>query len=200
MYFKQYFRNVKWIKNPVRTEARERLEIIIALLKTYADQYDFDWLMIGAQAYQESKLKQELVSHAGAVGVMQVLPSTASDPNVGIPNVGQIEPNIHAGVKYMNFLRNRYFSDSVISPAEQVHFSHAAYNAGPAKVQRMRQLAKKMGYDPNIWFGNVERAALKIVGRETVRYVANIRKYYIAYRLATDKLNIRQKSKAKLKQ
>jgi membrane-bound lytic murein transglycosylase MltF len=95
----------------------------------------------------------------------------------------------------MNILREKYNAGPAIQPAEQVHVAYAAYNAGPAKVQRMRQLAQKMGYDPNVWFGHVEPAALKIVGRETVRYVANIRKCYIAYKLASDKRNLRQQSK-----
>jgi membrane-bound lytic murein transglycosylase MltF len=115
---------------------------------------------------------------------MQVLPSTAADPNVGIPNIEEVENNIHAGVKYLAFLRDRYFSDPALTPDNRVAFTWAAYNAGPAKVRRMRQLAAKMGLDPNKWFHHVELAAGRIVGRETVKYVADIYKYYVAYSLA----------------
>jgi membrane-bound lytic murein transglycosylase MltF len=121
------------------------------------------------------------------VGVMQVLPSTAADPNVAIERIDELENNIHAGVRYLAFLRDRYFSDPEISPLDRNAFSWAAYNAGPAKVRKMRQQAAKMGLDPNIWFSNVEVAAARVVGREPVQYVSNIYKYYVAYRLVADR-------------
>jgi membrane-bound lytic murein transglycosylase MltF len=73
-----------------------------------------------------------------------------------------------------------------MSEEDRMAFSWAAYNAGPAKVRRMRNLAKQMGLNPNVWHANVEVAAGKIVGRETVEYVSNIFKYYIAYSLVRD--------------
>jgi len=114
---------------------------------------------------------------------MQLLPSTAADKNVGIPDISKPEENIHAGTKYMAFLRDRYFSDPSILKVDQMAFTWAAYNAGPANVLKMRKLAKKMGLDENIWYSNVEVAAAKIIGRETVEYVRNVFKYYIAYSL-----------------
>jgi membrane-bound lytic murein transglycosylase MltF len=121
---------------------------------------------------------------------MQLLPSTAADKNVGIPDIDKAENNIHAGMKYMAFLRDRYFSDPEISHEDQMAFSWAAYNAGPAKVRKMRNLAKEIGLDPNVWHANVELAAGKIVGRETVKYVSNIFKYYIAYSLLRDQKKV----------
>ena len=91
-------------------------------------------------------------------------------------------------MKYLAFLRDHYFSSSEIEPGASVHFSLAAYNAGPAKVRKMRTRARKMGLDPNIWFRNVERAAQQMVGSETTRYVANVYKYYLSYTLL-DNLN-----------
>ena len=117
---------------------------------------------------------------------MQLLPSTAADPNVDIANIDILENNIHAGAKYMSFLRSRYFSNDDTSKQDQFAFTWAAYNAGPAKVRRLRDKAKEMGLNPNKWFHNVEYAALEVVGLETVRYVANIYKYYIAYKLSQD--------------
>lgn len=114
---------------------------------------------------------------------MQIKPSTAKDKNVRIMDVHKIENNIHAGVKYLAFLRDRYFTSPKMKDGSSVHFSLAAYNAGPAKVREMRANAKKMGLDPNVWFRNVERAAQQMVGSETTRYVANIYKYYLAYTL-----------------
>ena len=116
---------------------------------------------------------------------MQLLPSTALDSNVGIKDISTIENNIHAGTKYMAFIRDRYYSDSEISEEDRVAFSWAAYNAGPARVRKMRALALEMGLDQNVWFSNVEIAAGKIIGNETVKYVANIYKYYIAYKMAS---------------
>ena len=120
-----------------------------------------------------------------AVGVMQLLPSTAADPNVNIRNIKNLENNIHAGAKYLAFIRDRYFSDAAINTENRLALSWAAYNAGPARVQKMRNKAEKMGLDPDILFSNVELAAGKITGRETVQYVANIYKYYVAYKLAS---------------
>ena len=195
--FNRYFKNTKWVTNPISESERKKFDAIVKLLKKYGDQYGFDWLMIGAQAYQESRLIQAKVSRRGAVGVMQLLPSTAADPNVDIRDIHKLEPNIHAGVKYLNFLRKKYYSDAAISPEAQVHFAHAAYNAGPSRVRRMRRLASKMGLDPNKWFGNVETAALRIVGQEPVRYVVNIQKYYIAYKLVAEESKKRKAAKEK---
>jgi len=122
-----------------------------------------------------------------------VLPSTAADKNVGIADIEDLENNIHAGIKYLRFLRDRYFSDPAIDTLNQNLFAFAAYNAGPAKIRRLRAEASKMGLDPNVWFGNVDIVAAKKIGRETVQYVSNIYKYYVAYRLASDRRLAMQK-------
>ncbi len=111
---------------------------------------------------------------------MQVTHSTAA--LIKIPNVNTTENNIHAGVKYLAYLRENYFNDAGMSPADQVDFSLAAYDAGPGKIISLRQKAGHLGLDPNKWFFNTERVALKEMGRETVQYVANINKYFIAYK------------------
>jgi membrane-bound lytic murein transglycosylase MltF len=107
-----------------------------------------------------------------------------------------VEANIHAGVKYLNFVRKRYFSDPEIAPEDRIDFSWAAYNAGPARIQGLRKKAAKRGYDPNKWFNNVEHMASESIGRETVDYVANVNKYYIAYKFALERqerrLNLRR--------
>jgi membrane-bound lytic murein transglycosylase MltF len=187
--FNRYFEDTTWIQDPTRGSERGKLDTMIGLFKKYGERYGFDWVVIAAQAYQESRLDQSLVSPRGAVGVMQLLPSTAADERIGIPDVGSLENNIHAGVKYLHVLRERYFSAPEIAPEARMHFAHAAYNAGPARVRQMQRLAADMGLDPNRWFGNVEQAALRVVGQETVRYVANVQKYYAAYTLIIDKLD-----------
>jgi membrane-bound lytic murein transglycosylase MltF len=148
--------------------------------------YGFDWLKIAALAYQESRLDQKKKSKQGAVGIMQIKPDTAADPNVNIKDVSNVENNIHAGVKYLAFLRDRYFDDPSIEPDARVDFTFAAYNAGPARVKSLRRKTRNMGLDPNKWFFNVEHVARKVIGMETVQYVANLNKYYIAYKSMND--------------
>jgi membrane-bound lytic murein transglycosylase MltF len=124
--------------------------------------------------------------------VMQLLQSTAEDPNVGIPDIEQVEPNIHAGVKYLRFLRDRYFDDPELDAFNRALFSFAAYNAGPARVRGLRRKAAEAGLDPDKWFNNVELIAAREIGRETVQYVSNIYKYYLAYTLITEKMSQHQ--------
>ena len=196
---RRYLSSIKWVDSAFSNEGRKRYSETIELIKKYAGQYNFDWLKIAAQGYQESKLDQNMKSAMGALGVMQVLPSTAADPNVNIPDIQGIENNIHAGVKYLRFLRDRYYSSSEIAPLDRVLFSFAAYNAGPGNLRKARKMAAEMGLDPNQWFGNVEVAAAKAISREPVIYVRNIYKYYVAYKLIeTERLEreaVRQKRK-----
>jgi len=124
------------------------------------------------------------------------LPSTAKDPNVNIPDIYQVDNNIHAGVKYMRFLKDRYFSDETISPDNQVYFSLAAYNAGPANIRKMRRLASQQGYDPNKWFKNVEIITRRHIGREPVHYVANINRYFVIYKQLESLKSIRENQSA----
>ena len=186
MLFKRYYKNTRWIKDPTSDQELMKLEKLIALFDKYAKQYGFDtWALVG-QAYQESRLENNKKSPRGAVGIMQILPSTAADKHININDIKLLENNIHAATKYLAFLRDRYFSDPAITPKNRLAFTWAAYNTGPAKVRKMREQAKKMGLDPNVWFSNVELAASRLVGREPVRYVANVYKYYVAYKLVSE--------------
>ncbi len=199
IYFTRYYKNTTWIKNPLAGDSGKRLAACTPMLKKFAARYGFDWHLIAAMAFQESGLDQRKVSPQGAVGIMQIRPETAADPNVGIPDINTLENNIHAAVKYMNFLRRRYFDDAAIRPRDQVRFSLAAYNAGPVKIRRARNMAGNMRLDPNRWFRNVEIAILKIVGQETVRYVSNINKYYVIYNNAISQVEKREAAIAKVK-
>lgn len=183
--FKRYLRNTKYVKNSVSEEELKKLKEIVQYFQEYAGKYAFDYLIIAAQAYQESGLDQSKRSPAGAIGIMQVLPSTAADPNVNILNVEKLENNIHAGAKYLRFLVDQYYKDEPMDDVNKLLFAFASYNAGPGRVKGLRKKAAAIGLDPNVWFNNVEIAAAKVIGRETVQYVSNIYKYYIAYRLIT---------------
>lgn len=182
----RYTRDNRWIRNPRTTDDLRRFKEAVPFFKQYAKQYEFDYLLIAAQAYQESRINQKLKSSAGAVGVMQIKPTTAADPNVSITDVHSMQANIHAGVKYLRFISDRYFSDNKFDDLNRHLFAFAAYNAGPARIQQLRTKAGKQGLDPNQWFNNVEIVAGREVGRETVDYVRNILKYWVAYRLALD--------------
>ncbi|AZL86872.1 MULTISPECIES: lytic transglycosylase F [Aliivibrio] len=180
--YKKYLDNTKWLKKALNPETVTQFKSLAVLFEQYADKYEFDWLMISAQAYQESKFNNRLVSHMGAVGIMQVLPQTAKEPYINIKKFRQLEHNIHAGVKYMSFVHKRYFLKPEITEENQMYFSLAAYNAGPANVRKMRRMAVKHGYNPNVWFNNVEIMAQKYVSKEPVHYVANISRYYVIYK------------------
>lgn len=181
--FNRYFKNTSFVKNNLAEKERKKFLQTVELFKKYGKQYNFDWLMLMALAYQESTIDQSKRSKAGAVGVMQILPSTAKDKNVSIAGIDKIEPNIQAGTKYIRFMVDRYFDDSELDDLNRGLFAFASYNAGPAKIASLRREAAEAGLDPNIWFRNVEVIAAKRIGRETVQYVSNIFKYYTAYKL-----------------
>jgi len=191
--FNRYLRSAKYVKNALHPDELRKYQQTVALFKQYGDRYGFDALMLTAQGYQESQLDNQRRSHAGAVGVMQVLPSTGKEMQVG--DVSQLDPNIHAGTKYLRFMVDRYFKDAPMDPVDKMLFAFASYNAGPAKVARLRKEAKASGLDPNVWFNNVERIAAKRIGRETVQYVSNIFKYYVAYKLVEDERLERERAK-----
>ena len=187
--YKKYFKTTDYITNSIYNEHLQRFKITTRFFKKYGDEYGFDHLMLAALGYQESKLDQSLKSSRGAIGIMQVLPSTAEDKNVGITDIYEADPNIHAGTKYLHFMNNRYFADNPdIDSLNKTLFTFASYNAGPAKISQLRKEAEEMGLDPNRWFNNVEVVAARRIGKETVQYVSNIFKYYIAYTLIAEKM------------
>jgi membrane-bound lytic murein transglycosylase MltF len=197
MLFKRYLQSTRYVKNVLDDKEIQKFSSMLPVFKKYAGQYDFDHLMIAALAYQESGLDQSKRSHRGAVGVMQILPSTAADPNVGIPDIEKLENNIHAGTKYLRFIIDRYYRDEPMDDGNKNLFGLASYNAGPARVRGLRKKAVAMGLDPNLWFYNVEVAAAQEIGRETVQYVSNIYKYYTAYRLVYSQLEKKEQLRKK---
>jgi membrane-bound lytic murein transglycosylase MltF len=180
----QYHKGVKQIVNHSGDAEMKRFQDTIALFETYGQKYSFDPLMLTAQGYQESQLRQEAHSRVGAIGVMQVMPATGRALQVG--DVHIIEPNIHAGTKYLDQLMTRYFSDAQFSEQNRALFAFAAYNAGPGNIAKMRKEAVTRGFDPNQWFNNVEIVTAARIGMETTTYVRNIYKYYVAYKLIQD--------------
>jgi membrane-bound lytic murein transglycosylase MltF len=191
---RKYFIKSEHLRNAKASEDLRRFEAAVKYFRTYGRQYDLDFLLLAAQGYQESRLDQGAVSPSGAVGVMQILPSTAAAPPINLPGIRRLETNIHAGAKYYRHLIDTYYNDPAISPQNRMLFAFAGYNAGPGNMARMRRLTEEMGLDPNQWFANVEIAAGKVTGQETVRYVGNIYKYYLAYRAVLERAEERERA------
>jgi membrane-bound lytic murein transglycosylase MltF len=194
--FRRYLKSTRYVKNSTsETEMKKFLELV-KFFRTYGDTYGMDWVLMAAQGYQESRLDQNAKSPVGAVGVMQVMPATGKEMRVG--DIRQTEPNIHAGVKYIRFMVDQYFKDEPMDDLNKGLFAFAAYNAGPGRVRQLRREAAKRGLDPNLWFNHVELVAAEKIGRETVTYVSNIYKYYIAYALTQQEYLERREAMEKL--
>jgi membrane-bound lytic murein transglycosylase MltF len=194
---RQYLVNTKYAKGATSEEARKKFQAVVDLFRKYSDRYQMDYLLMAAQGYQESELNQNARSPVGAIGVMQIMPATGKLLKVG--DIRKLEPNIHAGVKYMRDVRNTYFEKEPMDDLNKALFTFASYNAGPGRIRGLRREAGKRGLNPNVWFGNVEQIASERIGRETVTYVANIFKYYVAYRLVLEENKRREAAKAAVK-
>jgi membrane-bound lytic murein transglycosylase MltF len=196
LILQRYFKDTKWAKNATAEEDLRRYRDVVAFFRKYGDQYDFPWLLVAAQAYQESQIDQSRKSSVGAVGVMQIKPSTAEGDPINIRGVDKsAEKNIEAGVKYLRFIADRYFNDAPMDRLNKGLFTLASYNAGPARVTQLRKKAQNMGLDPNRWFGHVEVVAAREIGRETVQYVSNIYKYYVSYQLIAEQRENRRRAR-----
>jgi len=181
MIFQKYLKDTKWAKAATSEEELAKFERTVAVFRKYGFRYNMDYLLMVAQGYQESQLNQALRSPAGAIGVMQLMRTTGKEMGVG--DVRQLEANIHAGVKYMRFMMDEFYANEPMDWLDKGLFTFAAYNAGPGQIQQLRGLAAKRGLDPNKWFNNVELVAAEKLGQETVTYVSNIHKYFLAYEM-----------------
>ncbi len=190
---RNYLKQTKYVKNATSPEELNHFLELVKHFRKYGDQYKLDWLMMVAQGFQESRLNQNAKSHVGAIGVMQVMPATGKELAVG--DIKQTENNIHAGIKYMRYMIDQYYKDEPMTELDKTLFAFASYNCGPGRMRQLRAEAKKLGLDPNVWFGSVSRVAAKRIGRETVTYVANIYKYAIAYQLVMQQMQERGKAK-----
>lgn len=193
---REYHGRIRQLKDPTASAEWKRFEQTLALFRKYGEKYHFDPLMLAAQGYQESQLRQDAKSAVGAVGVMQLMPATGAELKVG--DIKILEPNIHAGAKYMDQLMTRYFPDAKFDEANRSLFAFAAYNAGPGRIAQLRQEAEKRGLNPDKWFNNVEIVAAERVGIETTTYVRNIFKYYAAYKLSLEVLEAQKKARESL--
>jgi membrane-bound lytic murein transglycosylase MltF len=179
IYFKRYFKENPWVRESLKREDLDKFSQYAPLFKKYGDMYGVDWMLVEAQAFQESGLNPDARSHMGAVGLMQLLPSTAK--YVGFDDIRSVENNIHAGVKYLKYLMDQHFPEDQYSPTDRLRITLAAYNAGPGNMKRSIRKTAELGYDPTKWFGNIEMGTLRQVGLEPVHYVRNINKFYLSF-------------------
>ena len=193
----RYLKNLKYVKDAASDTEREKFLALIQYFQKYGDRYDVDWVLMGAQGYQESQLDQDAKSPVGAIGVMQVMPATGKDMDVG--DIHEVEANIHAGIKYMRFMIDNYYGKEPMTQLDKALFAFASYNAGPSRIAQLRKEAGRRGLDPDVWFQNVEYVAAEKLGQETVTYVSNIFKYYIGYRLVLESRAARKEAIDKLR-
>jgi len=193
LLLQKYLKNLHYAKPVTSAQEVARFREVVDFMRKYADQYDLDYLLMAAQGYQESGLDQNRKSAVGAIGVMQIMPKTGAAMQVG--DIKRVEPNIHAGIKYMRHMIDDYYADEPMDDLNRALFAFASYNAGPGRIAKLRARAAKRGLDPNQWFNNVEVVAAESIGRETVQYVSNIYKYYLAYQMAVEQ--VRQRTEAR---
>ena len=189
-----YHRQFKNMKNPKNDTDWKNFEVLVEHFKDYANRYQFDYLMSVAQGFQESELNQSARSPDGAIGIMQLMPKTGIA--LGVGDISRADANIHGGIKYMRQLLDKHFSDAHFDDTNAALFAFAAYNAGPYKLAKLRKEAQKSGLDPNKWFNNVELVVSEKLGQGPVRYVRNIYKYYVAYKLELEVLAAHEKARA----
>jgi membrane-bound lytic murein transglycosylase MltF len=194
----RYLKNVKYVKNAASAAERKKFLDLVGYFKKYGDKYAVDWVLMAAQGYQESQLNQNAKSAVGAIGVMQVMPATGKDMKVG--DITKTETNINAGIKYMRWMIDNYYDEAPMTPLNKALFAFASYNAGAGRISQLRKEAAKRGLDPDVWFHNVEYVAAEKIGQETVTYVSNIYKYYIAYRLVLESQASRKEAVEKIKE
>lgn len=193
--YNKYFKSRSSVQRLARGRVVDALKGQISpydkLVRKYADHYGFDWRLVTAQMYQESRFDPKAKSHVGAKGLMQLMPRTAKA--MGVKNTSDPANSIKGGVKYMDWLRDRF--DAKLPISERLWFTLAAYNAGAGHVQDARRLARQLGHDPDRWFGHTEEAMLLLAkkkyakkarygyvnGREPVNYVRDIRQRFEAY-------------------
>jgi membrane-bound lytic murein transglycosylase MltF len=195
--YANYLKNTQFVKDAASEKERRKFLSLIDFFQKYGDKYDVDWLLMAAQGYQESALNQKARSHVGAIGVMQIMPATGKELKVG--DIRKVEANIHGGIKYMRWMIDQYYGKEPMTRLDKALFAFASYNAGAGRISQLRREAAQRGLDPNVWFHNVEYVAAEKIGHETVTYVSNIYKYYIAYRLILESRQARQESIEKIK-
>lgn len=126
-----------------------------SLFQVHADSLAWDWKLLAAVAYKESRFDTAAISHKGAGGLMQMMPATAA--MMGVERAGGVNSHIRGASRYLAEL-DGIWKRSVPNPDQRLKFVLASYNAGPGHILDAQRLAKDLDLDPHRWDGNVERA------------------------------------------
>lgn len=193
----KYLGSTYMLKQAVSESGMKRFQETAETFRKFSSQYNVDYLLMMAEGYQESGLNQNARSPVGAIGVMQLMPDTGKQMNVG--DITQETANIHAGIKYFRSMVDKLYANEPIDDLNKVLFTFASYNCGPNRVKQLRAEAAQKGLDPSVWINNVEVIAAARLGVETVTYVSNIYKYYVAYKLIAAQEEQSQKAKESIR-
>lgn len=183
-----YVRGDRWLARAEDPTNIDLLKRLAGHFETYGERYGIDPYLLAAVAFQESHFDHRTKSRAGARGLMQMMPAIARDRNVALPDIADLETNVHAFAKYFAFLRRTYVAQPEMSEHDRMMILLASYNAGPERIKKLRRTAR----DPNVWAENVEWAVWKSIGFETVRYVGQVQKYYVVFRDMIEGLKLRR--------
>jgi membrane-bound lytic murein transglycosylase MltF len=190
---KRYTASTRFIERSTSPEETAKFLRLIEIFRRYGDRYELDYLLMMAQGYQESRLDHSARNSVGAIGVMQIMPATGRE--LGVGDVHELEPNIHGGVKYIRQLVDKYYANEPMDDVNKMLFAFGAYNAGPGRIRGLRREAERRKLNPDVWFNNVEVVAAEKIGSETVTYVSNIYKYYVAYKLLSEDMERRRQAR-----
>ena len=183
----KYFEELQVIKDEGFDLGQHQISKYDKYIKEYSELYDLDWRLMAALCFQESRFNQDIKNEWGAIGLFQVKQSTANEPYINITEIEgkyNYENNIHAGIKYLYWIKKTYFDEyEGMSEKNKVRMAIASYNAGPNRIRSAIRLAKEMGLDHLKWFRNVELALIKMKKTEPVQYVSEINKRYVSYQL-----------------
>ena len=191
----RYLNRIHWVKDAIAGEDLAHFEEMVRLFHTYGDKHHFPYLLLAAQGYQESGLNSALKSKAGAVGVMQIKPSTAAADPIDITGIERVDRNIEAGAQYLRYMVSHYYANEPMDQITKGLFALASYNTGPDRGRKAPSLGRRRRLRPNRWFNNVEFVVDREIGAETPNYVSNIYKYYRAYKMTTEQDARRQHSR-----
>jgi membrane-bound lytic murein transglycosylase MltF len=184
----RYTQDTSRVQRVRRAEHAHSLTRLRGSFEKHAATYDLDWVLLVAQAFQESRLGADTENSHGAVGIMQIKPASAAE--AGVHDISTDDANIEAGAAYLRYLIDNYFDDPGLDAPRQQLFAIAGYNAGPTRIRDLRRKTAGAGLDPTKWFDNVEVLVAREVGRETLRYVSNIMKYYVTFTLMVEEAAI----------
>jgi membrane-bound lytic murein transglycosylase MltF len=164
-------------RDPLAPAAQARFQQLRQSIELRSSQYDLDWTWVAAVAFQESGFDASARGPGGHIGVMQIAPATAASVAVAMPQIDRPDDNIHAGVRYLRYIIDKYYSEPGLSESDRMMLAVASYQAGPLFILQARGWAETHGLDADRWLGGVEVAVRKLYGDHTVKYVEDVAFY-----------------------